>query len=40
MNKCEELFDQMKIKPVLGVIPLNKDPELKDLREIMTFGKK
>ena len=28
MNKCELLFDKYKIKPLLGIIPLNKDPEL------------
>ncbi len=28
MNKCEDLFDKYKIKPLLGIIPINKDPEL------------
>jgi len=28
MDKCELLFDQHKIKPLLGVIPDNQDPEL------------
>ena len=28
MDKCEELFDKYKIKPLLGVIPINRDPEL------------
>ena len=28
MEKCELLFDKYKIKPLLGVIPANKDPEL------------
>ena len=28
MEKCEELFDKYNIKPVLGVIPNNKDREL------------
>ena len=28
MNKCEILFNKYDIKPVLGVIPKNKDPEL------------
>ena len=28
MDKCEKLFDKKNIKPLLGVIPLNKDPEL------------
>ena len=28
MDKCEILFDKYKIKPLLGIIPNNKDPEL------------
>ena len=28
MDKCEKLFDKYKIKPLLGIIPVNKDPEL------------
>lgn len=28
LNKCEKLFDEYKIKPVLGVIPNNMDEEL------------
>lgn len=28
MDKCESLFDKYKIRPLLGIIPLNKDPEL------------
>ena len=28
MNKIEILFDKYNIKPVIGVIPNNKDPEL------------
>ena len=28
MNKCEKLFDKFKIKPLLGIIPINKDPDL------------
>ena len=28
MDKCEILFDKYEIKPLLGVIPINKDPEL------------
>ena len=28
MNKCEKLFDKFKIKPLLGIIPINKDTEL------------
>ena len=27
MDKCEKLLDKYKIKPMLGVIPLNKDKE-------------
>ena len=26
MDKCEKLFDENDIKPLLGVIPLNQDP--------------
>ena len=28
MDKCEILFDNFNLKPLLGVIPANKDPEL------------
>tara|TARA_B110001452_G_scaffold244187_1_gene228081 strand:- start:3265 stop:4038 length:774 start_codon:yes stop_codon:yes gene_type:complete len=28
MDKCEVLFDKFNIKPILGVIPNNQDPEL------------
>lgn len=28
MDKCETLFDNYNLKPLLGVIPANKDPEL------------
>ena len=28
MNKCEALFDELNIKPVMGVIPNNKDSDL------------
>ena len=28
MDKCEALFEEMNIKPLVGVIPDNKDPEL------------
>ena len=28
MDKCEKLFDKYEIKPLLGVIPANRDPEL------------
>ena len=28
MEKCENLFDEINIKPVLGIIPNNKDSEL------------
>ena len=28
MDKCEILFDSYNLKPLLGVIPANKDPEL------------
>ena len=28
MDRCEKLFDKFKIKPLVGVIPINQDPEL------------
>ena len=28
MDKCEILFDKYKIRPLLGIIPINKDPAL------------
>ena len=28
MDRCENLFDKYNIKPLLGIIPLNRDPEL------------
>lgn len=28
MDKCELLFDKYNIKPLLGIIPINRDPEL------------
>ena len=28
MSKCEKLFDELNVKPVMGVIPNNKDKEL------------
>ncbi len=28
MNRCESLFDKYAIKPLMGVIPINQDPEL------------
>ena len=28
MDKCELLFDKYQIKPLLGIIPKNRDPEL------------
>ena len=28
MDKCEKLFDENEIKPLLGVIPINKDEDL------------
>ena len=40
MDKCEELFDQIKIKPLLGVIPLNKDPDLKKFERKDNFWEK
>lgn len=37
MDKCETLFDKYNIKPLLGVIPLNKDPELLKLSKNIQF---
>ena len=28
MDKCENLFEKYKITPLVGIIPINKDPEL------------
>jgi predicted deacetylase len=28
MDKCEKLFEELKIKPLVGIIPENKDPDL------------
>ena len=28
MDKCENLFEKFNIKPLLGIIPINRDPEL------------
>ena len=38
MEKCEELFDKYNIKPVLGVIPNNKDEELCSTQKKKIFG--
>tara|TARA_A100001011_G_C14077315_1_gene742958 strand:- start:71 stop:832 length:762 start_codon:yes stop_codon:yes gene_type:complete len=40
MNRCEKLFDDLKIKPLLGVIPLNKDLELSKFEKNDDFWKK
>jgi len=40
MNRCEKLFDDLKIKPLLGVIPLNKDLELSKFEKNNDFWKK
>ncbi len=40
MNKCEQLFDQYNIKPLLGVIPKNEDPELLKFDKEEMFWKK
>ena len=28
MDKCEKLFEELKVKPLVGIIPENKDPDL------------
>ena len=40
MDKCEYLFDKYKIKPLLGVIPANKDPELLKFKKNEKFWEK
>ena len=40
MNRCELLFDKYEIKPLLGVIPANKDPELLAYPKCETFWNK
>jgi len=37
MKKCEELFDELNIKPLLGVIPKNEDSELLILSMVMVY---
>ena len=40
MEKCEVLFDEYNIKPVLGIIPNNQDNELKKYFNIFNNKKK
>ena len=40
MNKCEVLFDQHNIKPLLGVIPCNEDRELYSYEKNSDFWNK
>ena len=40
MEKCEKSVDKYNIKPVLGIIPNNKDDELKNTLRKKIFGKK
>ena len=40
MKKCEELFDELNIKPLLGVIPKNEDSELLESVVLAWFWKK
>ncbi len=40
MNKCEILFNKYNIKPVLGVIPKNKDPKLLNFPKDKNFWTK
>jgi len=35
--RCEELFDKFNIKPLLGVIPENQDPELLKYQRLDDF---
>ena len=39
MDKCEFLFEKYKITPLVGIIPINKDPELlKLIQKMRSFG--
>ena len=40
MNKSEALFDEYNIKPLLGVIPNNKDREFLSYEKTIIFGNK
>lgn len=40
MNKSEEIFDRYNIKPLLGIIPDNKDKEFLNYEKKKIFGKK
>ena len=40
MDKCELLFDKYQIKPLLGVIPKNRDPELLKYNKNYDFWKR
>ena len=40
MDKCELLFDKYEIKPLLGVIPINQDPELLQFPKNSSFWEK
>ena len=40
MDKIEVLFDRYNIKPVMGVIPNNRDPELLKFPKEVNFWKK
>ena len=40
MDRCEKLFYELNIKPLLGVIPFNKDPELLKLEKRNYFWNK
>ena len=40
MDKCELLFDKYEIKPLLGVIPINQDPELLQCPKDSSFWEK
>ena len=40
MNKCEKIFDNYNIKPLVGVIPINLDTELKKWPKEINFWEK
>ena len=39
MAKCEKIFDELNIKPVMGVIPNNQDKDLLIYPKKKIFGK-
>ena len=38
MDKCEKLFEELKIRPLVGIIPENRDPDLLRFQKIIISG--